>query len=595
MRLMRIRVRHVLPIAALAVMALHSLPASGAVAEVTQTFTLHPGWNAVFLEVRPEDNSSESVFGGLPLASAWTWNPAAPKVEFIENPSEQLSENPQWLGYFPWPRPEHILTNMFAVQANRAYLLKIDGTVDVTWQVTGVPEVQDYRWIPDSFNLIGFPVDPLQQPTFGQFLAPSSAHAGQPIYRLVGGTWQQVANPFATQIHSGEAYWVFCQGPSDYSGPVSIELELGKALTFNATSSEQRVRVRNLGSSPAAISLRTMPSSAPIPLAIFQFDPDTGEISWPGLPSQYSLPTQGGEERLIDLSPIRAQFASDFVGSVIEIRDGFGYLRRVAVTAKTAFAPPSLLTNSGRSRSGGFLSRFATNSTNPLAGLWAGNVLVRKVSEAQNGSLVPTPVGQEFPFRILLHVDGSGVVRLLKEVIQMWKEGTRIPDPENPGLFLVDEPGRYVLLTDDALIPNFEGAVLRDGEPVGYRMSSVAYDFDPQYLVMSGNFSTSGSVSTAVTLESNSPTNPFRHKYHPDHNNFNELGTAFLEEAYPVTRQMTLTFADEDPLGTEIPSYGESVIGGTYSELINGLHRNDILVEGPFLLTRISGSPVLNE
>ena len=595
MRFMRVRTRRLLPIVALAAMYLHALPAAGAVAEVTQTFTLHPGWNSVFLEVRPEDNSSEAVFGGLPLASAWTWNPAAPKVEFIENPSEQLSANPQWLGYFPWPRPEHILSNMFAVQANRAYLLKIDGTVDVTWQVTGVPEMQDYRWIPDSFNLIGFPVDPLQQPTFGQFLAPSSSHTGQPIYQLVGGSWQEVANPFATQIHSGEAYWVFCRGASDYSGPVSIDLDLGKAMTFNATSSEQRMRVRNLGSSPASISLRKLGSPAPIPLAFFQFDADTGEISWPSLPSQYTIPTQAGEELLIDLAPIRAQFPAEEVGSVIEVRDGFGYLRRLAVTGKTAFAPPSLLTNSGRSRAGGFLSRFATTSTNPFAGLWVGNVLVRNVSQAQNGSLVPTPVGQEFSFRLLLHVDGSGVVRLLKEVIQLWKEGTRIPDPEHPGMFLVDEPGRYVLLTDDALIPNYEGAVLRDGEPVGYRMSTVAYDFDPQYLVMNGSFSTSGVVSTTVTLDSNSPTNPFRHKYHPDHNNFNELGTTFLEEAYPITRQMTLAFADEDPLGTDLPTYGESSIAGTYTELLSGLHRNDILVEGVFSLTRASGSPVLNE
>ena len=73
---------------------------------------------------------------------------------------------------------------------------------------------------------------------------------------------------------------------------------------------------------------------------------------------------------------------------------------------------------------------------------------------------------------MLIHVDGNGTARLLKEVIQLWKEGTRIPDPENPGLFLVDEPGRYVLLTDESLISSFTGAVLRDGEPVGYRIST---------------------------------------------------------------------------------------------------------------------------
>ena len=142
--------------------------------------------------------------------------------------------------------PEWILSNLFAVQANRAYLLKIDGNQPVTWTVTGTPEVQTYRWAPDSFNLVGFPVDPQQQPTFGQFLAPSPAHVGQPIYRLVAGQWQEVASPFGTAIQSGEAYWVYCKGPSDYSGPIAIELEGGKGMDFAASGDRSRVRIRNL-------------------------------------------------------------------------------------------------------------------------------------------------------------------------------------------------------------------------------------------------------------------------------------------------------------------------------------------------------------
>ncbi|MCZ7650504.1 MAG: hypothetical protein M5U13_04795 [Thermoanaerobaculia bacterium] len=70
-------------------------------AERTQTFELQPGWNAVYLEVRPEPNDAESVFGGLPLASAWTWNPRVGRVEFIDDPDERLIDSPAWQGYFP--------------------------------------------------------------------------------------------------------------------------------------------------------------------------------------------------------------------------------------------------------------------------------------------------------------------------------------------------------------------------------------------------------------------------------------------------------------------------------------------------------------
>jgi hypothetical protein len=575
----------------LAVACATQMPA--AVTDVSQTFVLQPGWNSVFLEVRPEPNDAEEVFGGLPLASAWTWNSAGPKVEFIDDPTEQLVPSPQWLGYFPRPRPESILTNLFAVQANRAYLIKIDGSVPVTWTVTGTPEVQDFRWAPDSFNLVGFPVDPQQEPTFGQFLAPSPSHAGQPIYRLVAGQWQEIASPFGTAIQSGEAYWVFCKGPSDYSGPISLEVEGGKRMDFAASGDRSRVRIRNLTTAPASISITQLSSSAPIPLAIRQFDPDEVEVSWPPLPQSYSLPLPQEGELMVDLAPRRADFGAVEVGTVVEIKDGFGYRRLLAVSARGVFAPTPLAQLRAQ-RGGNQTSTMTSPVITPLAGLWVGNVAVHSVSQAQTGSLTPTPAGSPFKFRVMIHVDGNGTARLLKEVIQMWKEGTRIPDPENPGLFLIDEPGRFVILTDDGLIENFTGAVLRDGEPVGYRVSATAYDFEPQSLVMSGSFSTTGTLGAALTLDAEAATNPFRHKFHPDHNNRNELYTLFLEEAYPVSRTLSFVFSSSDP-GSGGASFGSNQMGGTYHETISGLHRNDIAVEGIFSLDRISVSPVLNE
>jgi hypothetical protein len=579
-------------IAAAALAATTLAPAAGAVAEHTQTIQLRPGWNAVFLEVRPEPNDSESVFGGLPLASAWTWNPRVGKIEFVDDPSEELIESPAWLGYFPRPRPESVLTNLFAVQANRAYLIKIEGDQPVTWTITGKPEVKNFNWVPDSFNLLGFFVDPNQPPTFAQYLSPSPAHVNQPIYRLsAAGVWELV-NPFATTIQSGEAYWVYSKGPSDYSGPIDLRLESGKTMDFGGGGLELRMRIRNLGSLPAGVSLTQVPGPTPIRLSYFNFDPDTGQISWPQLPPAISLPAPEEGEVLVDLAPRRAEFGAPEVGSVLVVRDGFGYRRMVSVLAHTAFAPPPFLL---RRQAAGRTLASAVAVTNPLAGLWVGSVQVREVSESQTGSLVPTPVGREFAFRVLMHVDGGGTVRLLKEVIQLWKEGTRVPDPENPGLFLVDEPGFYVLVTDDSLIPLFEGAVLRDGQPVGFRISTVGYDFQPQFVVMNGSFSIGGGVETTLTLESEAPTNPFRHGFHPDHNNLDETYTQFLEEAFVVTRQMEFDFAPEDPLGRSQPEYGESTIGGVYRERISGLHRNDIAVEGVFVLRRASVRPLLNQ
>jgi len=571
-------------------LVLGASPAS-AQPEATQTFLLQPGWNAIYLEVRPEPNDTDTVFGGLPLASAWTWNPEYPRPEFIEDPDEALIQSPAWLGYFPRPRPEAVLTNLFAVQPNRAYLLKIDGTEPVNWTVRGRPEIRDHRWVPDSFNLVGFPVDPAIPPTFSNYLAPSPAHAGQPVFRLVGGTWQQV-NPAATQIRSGESYWVYCKGPSDYGGPIDIDLDTGSELDYGGALGRAEIRIRNLAAVPASIRLTQVPGASPLPLQIFRFDPDTSQISWPMLPAQHVESVGEKGELLIDLAPKRAAFSAETGDLILEVRNGFGFKRSIAVSARTAFAPAPF---EERRRAEGRLTREAATAVNRYAGLWVGSARVRKVSEAQQGSLQPKPVRDEFGLRVLVHVDGGGTVRLLKEVIQLWVEGTQIPDPENPGFFLVDEPGHFVLVTDESLLSSFEGAALRDGEPVGLRISTVAYDFPQEFVVMTGSFAPSNTVAVALVVDSQAPTNPFLHRYHPDHDNLDLRFAAFLEEAYSVTRSIELELTAADPLGVARPGYGDDEISGVYRETLSGLHRNDIAVEGVFNLRRVSGRPFLNQ
>ena len=326
-------------LAALAVsLAMAASAALRAEPQTSQTFQLQPGWNAIYLEVRPQPNDSDSVFGGLPLASAWTWNPEFPRPKFIEDPTEELIASPAWQGYFPQPRPEAVLTNLFAVLPNRAYLLKIDGDEPVNWTVHGKPEITRTTWGPDAFNLVGFHVDPAIPPTFATFLAPSPAHAGQPVFRLVDGSWQQ-ANPATTPIRSGESYWVYCNGASDYSGPLDIDLDTGTELAFGGAIGQAQIRVRNLAPIPASIRLTQVSGAAPLPLQIRRFDPDTGDISWPLLPAQRVESIGERGELLVNLAPKRAQFTTDIAELILEVRDGFGYKRAIAVSAKTAFAP----------------------------------------------------------------------------------------------------------------------------------------------------------------------------------------------------------------------------------------------------------------
>jgi len=180
----------------------------------------------------------------------------------------------------------------------------------------------------------------------------------------------------------------------------------------------------------------------------------------------------------------------------------------------------------------------------------------------------------------------------------MWQNGTTTTNAE--GRIIVDRPGRYVLLTDDGLLPQYRGASLRDGVPVGRRISTLDFDFGGNMLEMTGAFSPSSTTRCTIILEPDFPTNPFKHRFHPDHDNLDTSFNPprFKAEAYRITRNIELRFSASDPAaGSSRASldYGHNVLGGAYHEDITGLHRTTIVSEGTFRLTRLANSPVLNQ
>ena len=59
--------------------------------------------------------------------------------------------------------------------------------------------------------------------------------------------------------------------------------------------------------------------------------------------------------------------------------------------------------------------------------------------------------------------------------------------------------GRFVLLTDDSLIPQFSGSALRDGEAVGRRISTTAFAMT-EPLDMTGTFGSTTTPLNAVVF-----------------------------------------------------------------------------------------------
>lgn len=581
---------------ALAALLAAAAPVRGELIE--QRIELRPGWNAIFLEVAPERPEIEHVFAGVPIASVWRWIPDDRTVDFIQDPDEDLLTIDGWYGYFPPERPESVLNNLFMMHANEAYLVRVQGSQTVTLNVRGRPVLKPYRWRSDGFNFTGFHVDPDFPPTLGAWFGGSEAHENQPIYQLgADGDWEFVTQPHVTRIRPGAAYWVYTRGNSRFQGPLELDLEFDSRIDFGSGLSRDGVTLRNHSGVSTAVTLRQITGDSPVPLAIETTDPDTGERFWPELPPQTTLTLGAEEARSVKLGVRRSALFDEEAEHVLEFSDGLGTRRMVSVAAEGVHvlggeAPARV--HMQQLAAGGRTAGRSVVST-PYAGLWMGVATAEEVSMAQQGGVTPMPVGREFPLRVLIHVDGLGNVRFLKEVIQMWEDGVEVPVPDDPEYTTTEIPGRFVLLTDDTLIPNYSGAVVRDTTPVGLRFSTAAYDFPGNELDMGGEFGPGGALSVNIVLEPQFPTNPYLHRYHPDHDNLDENFLNFRPEAYEVTREIQFLFETDDPEQSNPPEWGAEIVGGTYLEAISGIHRSTIFVRGTFRLRRVSPVVVLNQ
>lgn len=559
---------------------------SAAASELTQEFTLRPGWNAIYVGLDPGEADIETVFAGLPVASVWRWRPSNGAAQFISDPADNLENLDGWFAWFPEPRPEAFLTNLFRIEGNTAYLVKLEGTATRQLVVRGVPDHRRTAWLPNGFTLTGLPVDPANAPSFADYFSASAAHQGQPVYTLgSNGRWQLVTSAAGTSIESGRAYWIYTRGNSNYAGRMEVLLDQGESLEYSAALTEIRVVLRNRSGLPGSFQVQRL-QGATLPMSFRNEDPETGEVGWPALQHTLVLDAPAGDDVFLTLAVLRREFSADRMEQSFAITDELG--QRVLLHAGGNTIQPSALA-AAAAKSGAKNAAAAS-----YAGLWVGEVSVNAVSESQQGGTTPTPVGAPFVQRFLIHVDSSGQARLLKDVIQMWEDGTTVPSAINPSLREVENPGRYVLITDKDLLGNYGGAVVRGGSPVGVRYSTVAYDFAGDMLDLNGLFAPGEQLTASLVLGQDLATNPFKHRYHPDHDNLDEQFLNPRAEAYQVVRNLQLVFTEEDPTRATPPGWGESTVGGVFQESITGLHKNAIFVSGLFRLQRVSAVSVLN-
>lgn len=207
------------------------------------------------------------------------------------------------------------------------------------------------------------------------------------------------------------------------------------------------------------------------------------------------------------------------------------------------------------------------------------------VSIAAPPPLTGTSTKRPFPLRTLLHVSDGGTARLLSQVFI----GQIATNPYPTG------------------VCTLETHLKADAKATAQRFVAAHMPLDQVITSGSGSVAVPGTLTRTIQTPYNDATNPFVHQYHPDHDNkdarFQDipLPTAPLVvtpttakmsdgvEAPAITRECTFTFTASPPVGSTVTSgWGSSVIGGTYQEVITGVHKQALQVNGTFELRRAS-------
>ena len=575
-----------------------------------QTITLRPGWNAVYLHVDASHNPLDTLVGaaaGNKIKEIWLWQAPASSMQFTTSPQQPTAPNSLWAVWDSNLAVDDTLTRLIG---NAAYLVNNTNTVNYTWPIKGKPIPPRYQWTTTGLNFIGFPTPAATSSTldFDTFLAPVlDFRTSAEIYNYPGGALgaNNPARVFSTLFRStyvprGTAFWIRSgTAYNRYYGPVEVNLQNSAGIAFADNLGTYSVRLKNVTSSSRTITLSllasdsvpvTTPAQTPIvgtPPLLIRGALNLADLTYPSTtlsattPATFTLAAMGqpGSELEVVLGLNRGLMTAA-AGSLYA-----GVLRFTESTLEQVDVP-------------------VTATVASTAGLWVGGASVTSVNQYlktyqrdANGAPVlaavtadgapyaatatntaPGTVARPYPLRLILHNTSASAATLLQRVYF------------GQGLAAAN-----VLATQEAFLePALVGKALR--------ISATHLPFSHANTVWPKTSGTlgSGSLVFNVTLDYNDHTsNPFLHRYHPDHDNLAADSTTLLvqgAESYRIERALTLTFT---AAGTDFVSLtgASTTLGGTYTEVMTlkgtGSNSRSFTFGGTFTLNRISSIPTL--
>jgi hypothetical protein len=568
---------------------------------ITQSFSLQPGWNAVYLHVDASYATLRDLVAAdvnNPIEEVWLWQPAPTTLQFIESPQVPTGSSSQWLS---WTRTLDVTSPLQRLVANAAYLVRVGTNVtSYTWNLKGKPVPARYQWTTTGLNFLGFPACEEPAPSFEAFLTPESdlLRNGQ-FFRYVGGELGP-GNPArlyafrTTPLRRGEAFWVRAGDLFNrYFGPFELDLQSLQGVYFRDILGQYQLRLRNLTANDLTVTLRLQASGTPpdgqpaivgTPPLLLRGERNLADLTYPYTrledgPASWSLKPKGqvGSEVGVVLGVNRSQMPGnpgDLYAGVLQFSDSLS-LTRLDVPVSATVASQAGLWVGPVSLSE--VRNYLKNYEKDLAG---------QTLQSTNGQYVVSGVNtnygkvtRSFPLRLIIHSAAGTNSVLLQRVYYGW----------NPA-------SNMVLATSESLLDPQRLAEAKRISAVHlpWTEANTPWEFD-------GALKQGTTVTTTVTLGyDDQASNPFLHTYHPDHDNLNAAFEQLLpvgQESYSVVRQITLTATAPRDEFDSLTS-GSQTLTGIYEEEITiqakGTESRRFDVQGSFSLTRITDIATLS-
>lgn len=524
------------------------------------TYTLKTGWNSIYLHGDATHATPEELFAAYPdVTEVWRWNPNPNQTGFTTTPLLPSNGTPEWS---KWVR-NGPAASLIGLTGQSAYLVKCSAATSVA--IAHRPMPPSNTWVRSGANFLGFPTSMAtgNYPSFTNYFAtfPAAIAANAKIFKYIGGDLGannplQIFSPTMERVDRNQAYWFSSEVVGNFYAPVQIRLSNSKGFAFGRVGSVITARVMNRSAAVMTLTIAPVASNSP---------PSGQEAVAAAVPITRRTFSDQGE--WVE-TPISAAY-SEVIAPNSSVELSFGIDRSAMAGAADALYASLLRFTDSANTFDILLPATARKST--LAGLWIGDAIVTAVESKPLADEVK-PTGSSFPLRYLIHVADDGSARVLSQVFM----GPMAASPHDFGLCLT------------------EAGLKADAKSIARRIVATHMPLDLA-LAGTGSFGIDSVLSCTIATPFDDPTNPFVHQYHPDHDN--KSGQTALEageESYNVTRQVSFTFTATPPGGGSATGWGSSVIGGTYSEFVSGLHKDSINITGTFELRRASELGTLN-